>query len=197
MAIQGECECSIRVPEGQRGMEIEHHCFLSVRVCMCVGPGSVHSALFWAQLLLGLISITHKPTLDQSVSCKHKSHSVVSFWGMAQCSMGNKSDQAGNRRLKGDGGEVCLVARIRGRRQQRIWFIMASLTVSLSPLVSSFLSSLSLFHWLSPSSTLISTLSISMGLLTGPVWLIWVLTAGISKGYYLYGCSWYSFLRAS
>ena len=93
---------------------------------------------------------------------------------------------------------VCLVARIRGRRQQRIWFIMASLPVSLSPLLSSFLSSLSslsLFHWLSPSSTLISILSISTGLLTGSVWLIWVLTAGISKGYYFYGCSWYSFHR--
>lgn len=61
----------------------------------------------------------------------------------------------------------------------------------------SFLSSLSLFHWLSPSSTLISILSISAGLLTGPVWLIWVLTAGISKGYYLYGCSWYSLLPPS
>lgn len=41
---------------------------------------------------------------------------------------------------------VCLVARIRGGRQERIWFIMASLTVSLFLLVSSFLSSLSLFH---------------------------------------------------
>ena len=88
---------------------------------------------------------------------------------------------------------VCLVARIRGRRQQRIWFIMASLPVSLSPLLSSFLSSLSLFHWLSLSSTLNSILSISTGLLTGSVWLIWVLTAAISKGYYFYGCSWFSF----
>lgn len=78
----------------------------------------------------------------------------------------------------------CLVARIHGRRQQRIWFIIASLTVSLSPLVSSFLSSLSLFYWLYPSSTLISVLSISTGLLTDPVWLIWV-AAGISKGFHL------------
>lgn len=44
---------------------------------------------------------------------------------------------------------------------------MASLTVSLSPLVSSFLSSLSLFHTISPSSTLSSVRSISTGLLTG------------------------------
>lgn len=33
-----------------------------------------------------------------------------------------------------------------------------------------------------------------MDLLTGPVWLIWVLTAGIRKGYYWNGCS---FLRPS
>lgn len=89
---------------------------------------------------------------------------------------------------------VCLVARIRGRRQQQIWFIMASLTVSLSLLVSSFLSSLSLFQQLPPSSSLTSPLSISMDLLNGPVWLIWVLTAGIRKGYYRNGCS---FLRPS
>lgn len=89
---------------------------------------------------------------------------------------------------------VCLVARIHGRRQQQIWFIMASLTVSLSLLVSSFLSSLSLFQQLPPSSSLTSPLSISMDLLNGPVWLIWVLTAGIRKGYYRNGCS---FLRPS
>lgn len=94
---------------------------------------------------------------------------------------------------------VCLVARIRGRRQQQIWFIMASLTVSLSLLVSSFHSSLSLFpsapSILRPhSSTLPPACSISMDLLNGPVWLIRLLTAGIRKGYYRNGCS---FLRPS
>lgn len=109
----------------------------------------------------------------------------MSFWGMPSALWVIRV----TRLLAEDGKRIeerrrdCLVARIHGRRQQRIWFIMASLTVSLSPLVSSFLSSLSLFHGLSPSSTLISVLSISTGLLTGPVWLIWILAAGISKGY--------------
>lgn len=56
---------------------------------------------------------------------------------------------------------VCPVARIRGGRQERIWFIMASLTVSLFLLVSSFLSSLSLStNSLHPLASFLSSASL-------------------------------------
>lgn len=64
--------------------------------CTVLGSGAIRSDQHNAN-----------PTVNQSVSCEHKPHSLVSFfWAMAQCSMGNKSDQAVSRRQKGDGGEA-------------------------------------------------------------------------------------------